>query len=106
MSRPPLFPTAIGLCLTLATSALVPSAVAAEERLRKGSSFETRGWERIQGEGETTLWRADLQPTETAPPGSDTEAFLAGKVTIAPLRFDWTDREQLPTLAERLAKLR
>ncbi|RMH05071.1 MAG: 5'/3'-nucleotidase SurE [Planctomycetota bacterium] len=82
----------------------VPSARAGEEpkpavRAAGGSFLQTTGWEVVESGDGGREARARIAFRRQAPPGTDTEAFLAGRVTIAPLRFDWTDREALADLA-------
>jgi 5'-nucleotidase len=67
-----------------------------------GSHIEQAGWLRLSTRDDVSLWRIDLRRAETAPAGTDTAAYLDGKISVAPLRFDWTDTSLLPQLEERL----
>lgn len=64
-----------------------------------GMNFRIEGFreERLP-DGKQTA-RAYLRMEPLAPPGSDTEHFLAHRVTVTPLAFDWTDREALEELS-------
>lgn len=65
---------------------------------RMGGSYIRFGYEEVDPEDGVRVFRPLFDPAETHPPGSDTEAFMAGMITIAPLRFDWTDEAMLREL--------
>ena len=66
---------------------------------RMGGSYVRYGYEEVEPEGEVRVFRPSVTPADTHPPGSDTEAFVGGMITIAPLRFDRTDEDMLRELA-------
>jgi len=71
-----------------------------------GSFVHVDGFAReAPGEGLAGRWRARVSFPREAPPGSDTAAWLAGQVTVTPLRCDWTDAEALADLREWLPAL-
>ncbi|MFT7517742.1 MAG: 5'-nucleotidase [Myxococcota bacterium] len=45
--------------------------------------------------GEGLTFRSQLEFPSEAPEGSSTEAFMAGKVVITPLLFDWSANEEI-----------
>lgn len=52
-----------------------------------------------QGEdGPTTTYAPRIRLNAEVPPGSDMEAVQKGRITITPLRFDWTDEKMVETL--------
>lgn len=55
-----------------------------------GGSQLRFGYDETAGEGETRHFRPRISRETDFPAGSDTEAFAAGRITITPLRFDWT----------------
>ncbi len=65
---------------------------------RMGGSYIRFGYEEVEPEGDVRVFRPRFDPAETHPQGSDTEAYMAGMITIAPLRFDWTDEDMLREL--------
>ena len=65
---------------------------------RMGGSYIRFGYEEIDPEDGVRVFRPRFDPAAAHPPGSDTEAFMAGMITIAPLRFDWTDEAMLREL--------
>ncbi len=64
-----------------------------------GSYFVVDAFTAVEG---TDHYRLSPRLVSEAPPGSDTEAYLAGKITVTPLGFDWTDRELLARAEEWL----
>lgn len=63
-----------------------------------GSEFRYDGYAQEGSDGDETLYRLRLgfqRPTE----GGDTRAFLSGRVTVTPIRLDWTDYDTLAELA-------
>lgn len=57
-------------------------------------------FEEVDAEDGARVFRPRFGPADTAPPGSDGEAFAAGKITVTPLRFDLTHEgmlEELPS---------
>lgn len=57
------------------------------------------GYAKAGQEGDATLYNPNLRivrPKE----GGDTQAFMAGYITVTPLRFDWTDYEMLGVLGD------
>ncbi len=89
--RPPM----PGLVLSVNFPAATEDAITGVAVARMGGSYIRFGYEEIEPEGEVRVFRPGLTPPDTHPPESDTEAFVAGMITIAPLRFDWTDEEAL-----------
>ncbi|MDF1800824.1 MAG: 5'/3'-nucleotidase SurE [Planctomycetota bacterium] len=68
-------------------------------RAMGGSYLVVTGWSEAEASDEEGRARPKLGYRAAAPEGSDTAAFLGGKVTITPLQFDWTDRAALADLA-------
>lgn len=94
--RPPLTGTVLSVNFPAATE--VGTAGVAVGRM--GGSYIRFGYEEVEPDDDARVFRPRYDPAEAHPPGSDTEAFIAGMITIAPLRFDWTDEELLRELAE------
>lgn len=70
-----------------------------------GSFFRVSGYRRVRQEGRDELWSAIPRLESEAPPGSDTEAYFDGNITITPLRFDWTHldlKQELQGWAHRI----
>ncbi|MDE2751795.1 MAG: 5'/3'-nucleotidase SurE [Gemmatimonadota bacterium] len=88
-----------GVVLSVNFPAAREDAVAGVVVGRMGGSYVRYGYEEVEPEGEVRVFRPSVTPADTHPPGSDTEAFVAGMITIAPLRFDRTDEEMLGELA-------
>ncbi len=88
-----------GVVLSVNFPAAREDAVAGVAVGRMGGSYIHFGYEEVEPEGGARVFRPTVTPTDSHPPGSDTEAFVAGMITIAPLRFDWTDEEMLRELA-------
>ena len=65
-----------------------------------GGITYTFGYEESEGEAGTRQFRSQIGLADSAPAGSDTEAFMAGQITIAPLLFDWTAHSVLENLRE------
>lgn len=93
--RPPL----TGIVLSVNFPAATEEGTAGVAVGRMGGSYIRFGYEEVEPEDDARVFRPRYDPAETHPPGSDTEAFMAGMITIAPLRFDWTDEELLRELA-------
>jgi hypothetical protein len=65
-----------------------------------GDLFGIAGYEERAGEGGAgASCRALLRREPRAPEGSDTSHYLAGRITVTPLAFDWTDEAALAELA-------
>ena len=60
-----------------------------------GSYLQVRGYRETSEEDGVTTWRSVLGPGPQGPPGCDTALHLSGRITVTPLRFDWTDRRAL-----------
>ena len=65
---------------------------------RMGGSYIQFGYDEVEPEDGVRVFRPRYSPAEAHPPGSDTEAFMQGMITITPLRFDWTDGDFLREL--------
>ena len=65
---------------------------------RMGGSAVRFGYEEVEPEDGMRVFLPRFVPAETQPPGSDSEAFATGMITVTPLRFDWTDEEALLAL--------
>ena len=89
--RPPM----PGLVLSVNFPAAREDAITGVAVARMGGSYIHFGYEEIEPEEGVRVFRPTVAPTQGHPSGSDTEAFVAGMITIAPLRFDWTDEEAL-----------
>lgn len=92
--RPPM----PGLVLSVNFPAASEDAITGVAVARMGGSYVRFGYEEVESEEGVRVFRPTRTPADAHPPGSDTEAFLAGMITIAPLRFDWTDDEALQVL--------
>ena len=64
-----------------------------------GGSYLRLGYHEVEPEGDARVFQPRISPEDTFPPGSDTEAFVRGMITITPLRFDATDNETLDDLS-------
>ncbi len=92
--RPPL----PGVVLSVNFPAATEDAIAGVAIGRMGGSYIRFGYEEVDPEDGARLFRPSYTPAEAHPPGSDTEAFMQNMITIAPLRFDWTDEDALREL--------
>ena len=88
-----------GVVLSVNFPAATEDAVAGVAIGRMGGSYIHFGYEEIDPEDGVRVFRPQFTPAEVHPPGSDTEAYMQGMITIAPLRFDWTDEGMLRELA-------
>ena len=93
--RPPL----PGIVLSVNFPAASEDAIAGVAVGRMGGSYIHFGYEEVEPEDDVRVFRPSFTPADAHPPGSDTEAFVGGMISIAPLRFDWTDEEMLRELA-------
>ncbi len=64
-----------------------------------GGSYLVFGYEEGDPEEGARVFRPRLALEDSHPPGTDSEAYTAGMITITPLRFDWTDDELVRELA-------
>lgn len=87
-----------GVVLSVNFPAATEDEIAGVAIGRMGGSYIRFGYQEIDPEDGVRVFRPRFDPADTHPPGSDTEAFMAGMITIAPLRFDWTDEEMLGEL--------
>lgn len=94
LERPPL----PGIVLSVNFPAAREDAVAGVAVGRMGGSYTHFGYEEVEPEDGVRVFRPSFTPADAHPPGSDTEAFVDGMISIAPLRFDWTDEETLRAL--------
>ena len=60
-----------------------------------GSYFKVEEIVRVEPEGDVSIFRARAARGDPPPADSDTDMYTKGYITIAPLRFDWTDAETL-----------
>ena len=88
-----------GVVLSVNFPAATEDEIAGVAIGRMGGSYIHFGYEEVEPEGDVRVFRPRFTPAEAHPPGSDTEAYMQGMITIAPLRFDWTDEEMLQELA-------
>jgi len=65
----------------------------------KGLYVTVKGFERKQQEDGGFLAKAQVNWNNPGPAGSDTAAYQAGNIAIAPLKVDWTAYEMLETVA-------
>ena len=91
-------PALPGVVLSVNFPAATEDEIAGVAVGRMGGSYVRFGYEEVETQDGGRVFRPTRVPTDSHPPGSDTEAFVAGMITIAPLRFDWTDEETLRTL--------
>ena len=87
-----------GVVLSVNFPAATEDGIAGVAMRRMGGSYIHLGYEEVEPEDEVRVFRPRFEPAETHPPGSDTEAFMEGMITITPLRFDWTDEAMLREL--------
>ena len=87
--RPPLAGVVISVNFPAATEDMIAGVAVA----RMGGSYIRFGYQEVEPEGDVRVFRPSFTPMDSNPPGSDGEAFAAGMITIAPLRFDWTHDE-------------
>lgn len=92
-------PPLTGTVLSVNFPAASEDAITGVAAGRMGGSYIRFGYEEVEPEDGVRVFRPSFTPADTHPAGSDTEAFVAGMITIAPLRFDWTDEEMLRELA-------
>jgi len=64
-----------------------------------GGSYLRLGYQEVEPEDGVRVFQPRISPEDTFPPGSDTEAFMQGMITIAALRYDATDLAALDDLA-------
>jgi 5'-nucleotidase len=64
-----------------------------------GWYFSVGGFEEVDRKGATVVYRATMREADRGGSETDTSAYLDGYVSIAPLRFDWTDQGTLDRLA-------
>ena len=89
--RPPL----TGVVLSINFPAAAEDAITGVSVARAGGSYLGFGYDEVDPVDGVRVFRPRFEPVDTHPPGSDSEAFAAGMITIAPLRFDWTDVDVL-----------
>lgn len=92
-------PAPPGVVLSVNFPAATEDEIAGVAVGRMGGSYVRFGYEETDPEDGVRVFRPTRVPADSHPPGSDTEAFVAGMITIAPLRFDWTDEAMLGELA-------
>lgn len=63
-----------------------------------GSYFGVGGFEEVERQGDTVVYRSTMRPATRGGDDTDTTAYLDGWVTVTPLRFDWTDTSMLKAL--------
>ena len=64
-----------------------------------GGSYLRLGYREVEPENGVRVFQPRISPEDTFPPGSDTEAFMQGMITIAALHYDATDLDALEDLA-------
>ena len=89
--RPPL----PGVVLSINFPAATEDAITGVSVARAGGSYLGFGYDEVDPVDGVRVFRPRFESVDTHPPGSDSEAFAAGMITIAPLRFDWTDEDVL-----------
>ncbi len=94
-SRPPL----VGVVLSINVPGGAEEEIAGVAVARMGGAPFRFGYEEAESDDGVRVFRPRFGPVETNPPGSDSEAFAAGMITITPLRFDWTDDELVREVA-------
>lgn len=57
-----------------------------------GSYLQVTSYRKLSEEGEVEVWRSMVGSGPKGPDGCDTAEHLAGRMTVTPLRFDWTDQ--------------
>lgn len=63
-----------------------------------GSYLDLGRYTRLSEDGADSVWQADPGRAQEAPAGTDTADYLGGRITVTPLRFDWTDPDALAGL--------
>lgn len=92
--RPPLPRVVLSINFPAATE----DAITGVSVARPGGSYLGFRYDEVEPVDGVRVFRPRFESVETHPPGSDSEAFAAGMITIAPLRFDWTDEDALREL--------
>ncbi len=87
-----------GVVLSVNFPAETQDAIAGVAVGRMGGSAIRFGYDEVEGEDGARVFRPRFLPVETQPPGSDSQAFAQGMITVTPLRFDWTDDDTLRAL--------
>ncbi len=88
-------PPSPGVVLSVNFPAATEDAITGVAWRRMGGSYIDFGYEEAEPEDGVRVFQPTLVPGGAQPPGSDSEAFMEGMITIAPLHFDWTDEETL-----------
>ena len=64
-----------------------------------GAYLHPSGIRRVSGDDDSRVVQATTGRGRAGDAGSDTAAYLAGEITLTPLRFDWTDSQALQAVA-------
>ena len=97
-----------GTALNVNIPSLPPSGIAGVAVTRQGiSRFEERFDRRIDPRGNTYYWLSGETPVEPEAPDTDGAALKRGYITITPIHYDLTSREDVDRLrARRLPEIR
>lgn len=90
---------AAGIVYSINVPAAIDEAKRSAAPARMGGSYlGVSGYTETKAEDGKAVYRAVVRRNSTAAPDSDTYAFQRGRITITPLRFDWTDEGVLGKL--------
>ncbi len=64
-----------------------------------GGSYLRLGYQEVEPEDGVRVFEPRISLEDTFPPGSDSEAFMQGMITVTALRFDATDHDALQDLS-------
>ena len=92
-----------GLVLSINVPVTATAATEVAVRQMGGVYLMSEGFEKISETDGVAIWRPRFRLVETVAgtagqdriAGSDTVAYLEGRITVTPLRYDWTAYEQL-----------
>ena len=93
--RPPL----PGIVLSVNIPGTTETGTAGVAVAGMGGSYLVFGYEEDEPQEGARVFRPRLSLEDNHPPGSDSEAYAAGMITVTPLRYDWTDAELVRELA-------
>lgn len=99
------FPRGIVVSINVPAAATQGGSAEAVVAPMGGSYVHIDAYEKLPGEGTVALFRARVKLEGKGVPafqGTDTGAYLDGKITVTPLRFDWTDQRLVASMSQWL----